>query len=236
MLQIAICDDDPNLIKSLSQMVAQSLDRTGRAYTIYTFSTGADLLKANQHYDVIFLDIKLPGMDGRTVAKKMIQIILSAKIIFVTGYTKYSESTFDVHAFVYLSKPVSQVDMDKQLNDALCYLQLRQKRSRLCLETKQGSIVMDEEELLYFEAKAHKVCAITLHGEHMLPTTMKAVSYKLLHNHHFAFCHQSYCVNLMHVKSLKGYVVYLNSGQALPLAQKRVKEFKERLNVYLHSI
>lgn len=75
MLNIAFCDDDR---KFLSRIVpkTESIFRHYRTDVCsYTFDDGDDLIKAfskyNPYYDVIFLDIELPGKNGKEIAREL---------------------------------------------------------------------------------------------------------------------------------------------------------------------
>lgn len=49
----------------------------------------------------------------------------------------------------------------------------------------------------------------------------------------FVMPHKSFCVNLYHVKSVRGYEVFMNNGDVLPLSQKKAVEFRQELNGYM---
>lgn len=57
--------------------------------------------------DVIFADIRMPGTDGVTFAKRILEQRPGTDIVFTTGYSKYMEAAFDMYASGYLMKPVT---------------------------------------------------------------------------------------------------------------------------------
>ncbi len=57
--------------------------------------------------DIVFLDIKMPGLNGIQVAEKLNEISKTVKIVFVTGYSEFANRAFDVYASGYLMKPCS---------------------------------------------------------------------------------------------------------------------------------
>ena len=73
---------------------------------------------AKEHrIDVAFLDIKMRGMDGITLAKKLKLQQPEINIIFMTGYSDYMLDAFRLHVSGYLLKPPSIADIKKELED-----------------------------------------------------------------------------------------------------------------------
>jgi len=81
------------------------------------FRNSAELLTAAQTTlpDLVFLDIQMPGLTGIEVAGKLNEISDSIKIIFVTGYSDFTNEAFDVYASGYLLKPCRTEAIQKVL-------------------------------------------------------------------------------------------------------------------------
>ena len=82
-----------------------------------------------ERYDVAFLDIEMPGMNGLQLAQKLQAIDPQLNIIFITAYDEYMSEAFDMYASAYLLKPISEESMRKAL-DHLRY-QIRNEEKRL---------------------------------------------------------------------------------------------------------
>lgn len=78
--------------------------------------------------DIVLLDIRMPGVDGLTVAEGLSELQASPAIIFCTAYDEYAIKAFNYHAVGYLLKPVHKDDFFKALVQAkqLSQLQLKQ--------------------------------------------------------------------------------------------------------------
>lgn len=72
------------------------------------------LLRAVEH-DVVFLDIRMPGMDGVDAAELFAELPKSPFIIFITAYEEYAAKAFELGAADYLLKPVSRNRLEKAL-------------------------------------------------------------------------------------------------------------------------
>jgi len=80
--RVLVVDDDP--------VVARSIDRvlTGKGYAVITASGGTEALEklAQEKYDAVFTDIRMPGMDGFEVAKRIRATQPWLPVVIVTGY------------------------------------------------------------------------------------------------------------------------------------------------------
>lgn len=67
--------------------------------------------------DIAFLDIRMPGLTGLELAKRLKKINVKVNIIFSTGYSEFASDAFSMHASGYLMKPISTKDVRKELEN-----------------------------------------------------------------------------------------------------------------------
>ncbi|MBN3493847.1 LytR/AlgR family response regulator transcription factor [Vibrio neptunius] len=106
LLTAVIADDEPLLRRHLNQALAEywpELDIVGQA------ANGEQALEMIEQHQpqVVFLDIKMPGLDGMSLAKKLSKRDCQPHIVFVTAYDEYAVQAFETNAVDYLLKPVS---------------------------------------------------------------------------------------------------------------------------------
>lgn len=87
MIKVAICDDDKQICSKLIAIVKEYFADIGRPVWVAEFTSGLKLLKANIRFDVIFLDIDMPGLNGIETAKKLRNWDVNSKIVYVTNYS-----------------------------------------------------------------------------------------------------------------------------------------------------
>lgn len=105
MFAIAICEDEKYILEELYENVKKYVKIKGLSANIKTYTSGEDLLKESAAFDVILLDMKLPGINGVEVAR---QVSGKSRIIFITSYQEYAVEAFEVEAVHYLLKPVEE--------------------------------------------------------------------------------------------------------------------------------
>lgn len=90
--------------------------------TFYSYLNPLKALKENKDkkFDIAFLDIEMPGINGIQLAKELKKINPLINIIFVTAYDDYAIDAYKLHASGYLSKPVSAFEIKEEI-EALRY-------------------------------------------------------------------------------------------------------------------
>ncbi len=104
MLRALVVDDEIPALEDLAWLLRQD----PRVATVATADGSAAALKAldGGNIDVVFLDIKMPGLDGLDLARVLNRFRLPPRIVFVTAYEDYAVAAFDLEAVDYLLKPV----------------------------------------------------------------------------------------------------------------------------------
>lgn len=122
-MKIIIVDDEEPAIKLLTYMI----DKIGGHEVIGQYTNPALALIDLQHLkpDVVFLDVKMPNMDGIEFSSQIREFYPNVQIIFITAYEEYALQAFKVNAIDYLLKPI---DIDR-LENALQRVVLKTKKN-----------------------------------------------------------------------------------------------------------
>ena len=149
-MRIAVCDDEEKFrtqARDLIDKLAGSIDVIVDAY-----SDGKKLLEAfdKKPYEVIFLDIEMPSMDGITLAKKLRERSGSVYIVFLTGHVEYALEGYEVNALRYLTKPVKE---DK-LREVLRFVMDKSTSKRQLMIKEDGEEkLINVSDIVYLEAQ-----------------------------------------------------------------------------------
>jgi len=103
-LRALLVDDEAPALSELAFL----LRRDARIGEIRTATSGADALRAldARSFDVVFCDIKMPGLDGMDFARVLARFAERPQIVFVTAYDEHAVDAFEVRATDYVMKPV----------------------------------------------------------------------------------------------------------------------------------
>lgn len=229
MLHIAVCDDDACFVKEVSQQIAGILNHAGIPYTLSAFSNGIQLLE-NSPYDLVFLDVEMPNMDGMETARRLQMQESRCCLVFLTAYRQYVFAAFDVEASHYLIKPVQP----EKLQEVLLRLARRiQNETGRCVAVRQGGMLrrIPLEAIHFIEVLDRKVFLHTGKGVYDFYGKLERFEQELPEG--FFRCHRSYIVNFQYVRRYDKLGIRLSSGESVPVSKRKYAEFCKSFLYYL---
>ena len=230
-VRIAICDDEEIYRVQLKTVLDKLL--VNDEYDIDTFSDGNILCGAFSEcpYDLVFLDIEMPSVDGITLAKRIRSVSESVFIVFLTSHIEYALEGYEVNALRYLTKPV---DINK-LKDVIKHVQEKQKKARQIIIREDGEeIVIDVGDVIYMEAMDKNVRIVTSGGEFV--TRYNIGDYEEeLKNDGFFRIHRGYLISLSKIKKLVKNDVVMEGDTALPVSRSNLKPLKDAFYSYVEG-
>ncbi len=246
MIEIAICDDDKKDQEIIQRFIDRYMEEKNISHVIWTYKSGEELLVSDHSFHILFLDIAMgKGINGIIAGKKFHSISRKTKIIYITSFQQYIEQAFNgVHAFAYLDKQVIKDKIDLQLDEALKIIQEEQNQKQIVsfevIENTQDHHIdtiiklFNVEDIFYFEYFNRRIKMRTVHGDYYFIDQMKNLIRKMS-EYPFESCHQSFLVNLRYVKKIKGYDLFLETGEMIPVSQKKSARFRDKLHKFIKN-
>lgn len=228
MYKIAVCDDE----EAVSEQVKNLIAEWNPAVEVVCFSSGEALLENYQSYEAVFLDIDMAGMNGIETGKAIRRLDKDTKIVYLTAYRDYVSGAFGVHAFQYLLKPVNKKAIWNVLEEIFRYMKSAEKKIILDFHTVDGALCLPVESIYFFEYENRKIRIVTDKEQYYMADKIGNVA-KRMTEFGFSMPHQSFVVNMFHVKNVKNQQIFLDNGMEIPLSQKKQKTWKQELMGYL---
>lgn len=228
MYKIAVCDDE----EAVSEQVKNLIAEWNPAVDVVCFSSGEALLENYQSYEAVFLDIDMAGMNGIETGKAIRRLDKDTKIVYLTAYRDYVSGAFGVHAFQYLLKPVNKKAIWNVLEEIFRYMKSAEKKIILDFHTVDGALCLPVESIYFFEYENRKIRIVTDKEQYYMADKIGNVA-KRMTEFGFSMPHQSFVVNMFHVKNVKNQQIFLDNGMEIPLSQKKQKTWKQELMGYL---
>ena len=246
MINIAICDDEKKDIVHLKSILQEVMDKYSMNYNIQEYESGESLMQTASLFHLIFLDIVMNGESGIEIGKHIHRRNRSTKIIFQTNFGNYCKEAMNrTHAFAFLEKPLEAPAVEEQIkeffedSEGMQDLFMDFHNVRYSLDGKdvvKSILSIPVKEIVYFEyIKMQKeIKIVTRSTEYIYTEAMNKLEEKMKPLG-FEMCCRGILVNLERVMRIKMYDILLDTGGKVPLSQRRVKEFRERINEYLHD-
>lgn len=210
MLRIAVCDDDKIFLNRVKLYIDDSAKKLNFDASVTTFTSALPFLSAhiNKNFDIVFLDIKMPDMDGITAAKRMRQIPSKTKLIFLTSMERTVYESFSFAPYNFIRKSIA-VNIADRIYDVMKHIAYESNISRyITVPLPYGKVrKVYLKDILYIKSKSHYI-EYVLYGknnvivrENISTTELKLAEYN------FVRIHKSYIVNMSNIR----FVDVLNS-------------------------
>ncbi len=232
MKRIAIIDDDVKIRQQLQEYLSRFGESYKEQFQIKTFSfPELFLTDYKPEYDIIFMDIDMPGMDGLKASRRFRELDEKTVLIFVTNLAQYAIKGYEVAATDFVVKPVKYDVFEKKLQRAFRFIPVNDKAT-LMLKTENGLVSVEVDDIQFIEVQGHNVFYHTAKDVYRIRGSLKE-SAREIDSDKFFMCDKCYLVNLAYVEAVKGNTVTV-SGQEINVSRPKKKLFMDALAQY-HS-
>lgn len=235
MVKVAFCDDDHSSLNHLQVLLDRYRLRSGREIAHTAFRSPLDLLaeiERGTRYDVLFMDVLMPGENGIDAAAEIRHHDRDIKIIFLTSSAEYAVQSYTVGAYFYQLKPIDEEKFFRLMDAVLAVCQ-KERASSLILRCKTGITRIDPQHLEFCEVR-HRTLLIHLDGGEILESSgsLDELSKHLMLYGCFLRPHRSYLVNLDYVQNLSYRGISMACGAEIPIPRGKYHEIKDAFLEY----
>lgn len=233
-LNIAVIEDEKSHADILVKYIMLWLGQQECKGRVQAFSDAESFLfewEENRTWDVLFIDIQMPGISGLELAKKIRKKDDMTAIIFATGLTDHMQEGYEVSALHYLIKPVDEEKIGQCMERVVRQRQGNKNGQIMLIEAEEmgeelgdGRIMLRilPEKIVYIEAFSHYTA---IHTEDKTYRVREGIGEweKRLDGANFILSHRSYLVNLLYIKQIGRTELCLDTGETLPLSRRKQK-------------
>lgn len=231
MLKIAICDDEEIYLKKIADLIKEILDNRGISiYEIDTYLSGKDFIQNNRfmEYDLIFLDINMPEINGLEIARKIRESRQDVLLVFVTAFMDYAMEGYKMEAIRFLLKDMLEEILPECMEAVIRKLSIQAHKIKLNFMEGKKEIPVDS--ILFVESQLHKLLFHVLDQkltQYSLYEKLDNIEKELL-PYGFLRIHKSFLVNTKYIENIVNYKVHLKNGKILPVPKEKFQKVKER--------
>ena len=235
MIRAAFCDDDVSALNEMLGFLDRYRRERNREIVHTAFRSPLDLLaeiEQGARFDVLFLDILMPGQNGIEAAAEIRGYDRNVKIIFLTTSAEFAVQSYEVEAFFYQLKPLRWEGFTRVMDSALerCG---SERGNGILLHCKNGITCLDPERLEFCEV-IHRTLLLHLASGKVLESTgsLDELSRQLAPCGCFLRPHRSYLVHLGYVQSISYRAITMSSLTQIPIPRGKYNEIKDTFLEY----
>ena len=250
-LTILAVDDEQTPLQDLARLLRSF---AGVQEVECAFGGHDALMKASsQAFDAIFLDVRMPDLDGLELARVLRRFAFPPQLVFVSAYDGAAVDAFELRALDYLRKPVSRRRLEEALERVAAAVEAAEehpdgngRRARapatgesdmIAVSAARGGStrLINRGSILYVQSHGDFVRIVTEDGRYLLRNTLNDIE-RRWEPFDFVRVHRQYVANLaraVELRPLLGGTAQLAyaDGQVIPVARRHVADLSRRLGV-----
>jgi DNA-binding LytR/AlgR family response regulator len=258
-LKVLVVDDEA-LARADIHYMLKALPEIS-AVTECANATEALSLLQDEAFDVIFLDIQMPGMNGLKAVRIINQLDNPPKIVFVTAYDEHATKAFELDVVDYLVKPFNSKRLSQAVQKVLRVLNTGDLRSqselnkvkatgshevgsfgdsqfkKIPVEKGEGVLLISFAEVRFISAHDDKVTVHTFDEQYPCRFSLTELDIRL-NTQGFNRVHRGYIVNLQHILELQPFlngtynlIIDDKKQNVIPVSRSRMKSLRSLIGV-----
>lgn len=232
-MKIAICDDEIEFCQKINDALNKVISDDD---IVKCFDSGINLLNSmnEEKYDIVYLDIEMPGIYGLEVAERLQKINAGTLIIFVSSYNCYISKAFKINAFQFLIKEYAdESEIVSEYNRA-------KERYRLehylyTIKKKDTVEKIEIKMIVYIESRHRHLYAITVDGNKHEFRGKIINEEKKLKMFNFVRIHESILVNMAYIRRIESSSLKLKyqEDNYIPISRRYKENLMNEFNLYI---
>lgn len=232
MYRALIVEDEPEEAARLSAFVRRYGESHDITFKITWIKSAMEMLADKGHYDLVLLDIDLPGITGMEAAQLMRVYDESTPIIFVTNLAKYAVKGYEVGATGFIVKPVTWGNLSMNLDRALRTIRLNSGRS-VMVPTEDGMRVVAFSSIVYVEVTGHRLTYHLEDGEMLETRGSLGQLEEELAGAPIVRVAKSCVVNMDKITLVRAQDLQMVTGECVHVSRTRKREVMDAVTDYL---
>jgi DNA-binding LytR/AlgR family response regulator len=252
-LTILAVDDEPTQLADLARLLRGAPAVRG----VECAGDGHDALvmASAQVYDAIFLDVRMPDLDGLELGRVLRRFAVVPQLVFVSAYDNAAVDAFELHALDYLRKPVARGRVEEAVERVAAAVESargtageatgrrddreapRADEEMIAVANLHGGStrLLPRSSIYFIQSSGDFVRVVTTDGRYLLRSTLAEIEERWA-RHGFFRVHRQYVANLRNAVELRPQLggtaeLAFADGQAIPVARRHTGELARLLSV-----
>lgn len=230
----AVCDDMKEYALEIQERLGKVLEKREVLYDIKVYSSGKALLfdvMGEVHFDLILLDIEMPGIDGMKTAEKINKVLPDCIVIFLTSHLKYAVDAFELSVFRYIPKNEIEERFKPTIDSALNLIKIGDdkvyyvKKHNIAKKIKHNSI--------YYITKQGKYSVIKYNDNSTISVRKPLQKiFNELSSEKFMYIDRGTIVNIININRVADRRVTMKDNEILDVSRSNWQKLLDNLYEY----
>lgn len=231
--RIGICDDEEIILDKLYQLIRNKFEKINCEFDINKFTNAKSLINSHSKddYDIVFLDIDMPKINGIEVAQNIRISSPNTIIIFVTGKDELVYESFKVQPFRFILKSKLAEELTEAIIEAHKLLEKNTYKIHIKIDNKPYEI--DVNSILYIESSRNYIIINTVSNKQYKYKDSINQKERELEEYGFIRTHLGYLVNQRYIQRISNENVIIKNNQKIPISRSRIQYVQQKLIEYL---
>ena len=232
-MRVAVIDDESIFRMQLKMMVEKLSTGKTIPLEVEEFASGSDFIEAlsSRRYDIVFMDIYMPDMDGIETAKKLRELTARTFLVFMTASDGHYPDAFSLHAFDYVTKPFTIDRIDQVLTEIIAHTPM----DEAFIKVASGSV----EERIYLK----DIISVTTDGHYLeinkddyTSIRVRLTSGEFIEmtgsDKRFLMINRGIIINMDFIDHVEGGDVHMDDKNIFPISARKVSEITQTIKDY----
>ena len=217
-MRVLILDDERKFVDDLQFHIERYMATHLINADVTAVTSAKGILEDEDKFDLVFLDIQMPDVDGISVAKELKNRNSKVIIFFVTAFDEYQDEAMDLHIFRFFEKPFDEGRLYRSLDKAMEFLD--ESYVDIYLDKNGETVKVLVDDVIYIKRENRKTTVVTTDDKYTTKTKFDDLVSKLP-NTFFYLVHKSFFVNIHYITKYSYKEVYLGNARISVATRKQ---------------
>ena len=232
-MRVAVIDDESIFRMQLKMMIGKLAEKKELTFDVEEFENGHSFVEAleERRFDIVFMDIYMPDMDGIATAKKLREMTERTFLIFMTASEGHYPDAFSLHAFDYVTKPFTLDRIEQLLDEIIQHTPMDESFIKLPLGNIERKIYL--KDIVSVTTDGHYLDITESAGEDArIRLTSGEFIEMTCNDKRFIMVNRGIIINMDYVDRIEGSDVYMDDKSVYPISSRRISSIVQQINDY----
>ena len=226
-IKIGICDDEKIFVTILAELIENITKEWKQKLSICRFTSGRELLKEAEEFDLVFLDLEMPDVDGIDIGLELKRKKEECKIVVATSREDRYKEAFLIQAFRFVTKPFEEYEIRQALD---AFMLQQQGEGKIEVYYNRIPYQIEKSKIIYIESVQGDCEVVTRQRVYRKAESLLAIK-KQLPEHTFIQIRRNIIVNMQYIEKHEKGRIQIQKRE-ISIAKREIKNFEKKYIEY----